>query len=211
MEKVHDLLRAGNEINKFIDNIAGIREHQNEDRGRLLMSYVHVALEHHRSLLLLVEKRLYGSAFALLRVLYEAVLRGLWFGHCANDSEINSFLSEKNFKFLPAKKMAEAVDTALKLGTYFQNIHTSPFFNAMSGYTHTGTHQISRRLKPDIVTWNYEEGEILEVLHNSNCIVLMNMRSYIQYFEYAEDEAPFLNLYGRYMNNARKVFPEPSS
>ncbi len=43
MGKVDDLLQAGIEINKFIDNAVGNRAHQNEDRGRLLMSFVHVA------------------------------------------------------------------------------------------------------------------------------------------------------------------------
>ncbi len=144
------------------------------------------------------------------RVLYAAVLRGLWIGHCATDSKINSFFSDKDFDFQPAKKMAETVDEALETGIYFQNIHTSSFFNAMCGYTHTGTHQISRRFKGDLITWNYEEGEILELLHNSNCLALMNMRFYIEYFKYAEDHAPFMDLYDRYMNMAREIFPKLS-
>lgn len=207
MEKVDDLLRAGKEINEFIDNAAGGRGHQNEDRGKLLMAFLHVAQEHHRSILLLIEKRLYGSAFALQRPLYETVLRGFWVGGSATDSEVNAILTEKDFPFPSAKKMAELVDGHFGMETFFQDLHRSAF-NAMCGYTHTGTHQISRRFKDASITWNYEEGEILEVIHGSNVLILFNANVCFSHFNYIEEKTTYQTLFIQYFERAKKTFSD---
>lgn len=205
MNSIQQLSQAGMEISQFIDSAVGGREHKNEDRGRLFMAFLHVAQEHHRSILFLIEKRLFGSAFALKRILYEAVLRGLWFGGCATDPEIKRFYSAKNFVFRPANELVAMVDQAHKTGSYFHKAHRAAF-SAMSGYTHTGSHQISRRLKGECVTWNYEEEEILEVIHNSNSFLFAYMRCFLLHFNYAEGMQPYLDLLDQYLSLSGKIF-----
>jgi hypothetical protein len=207
MGRFDEFLQAGMEINNLIENTVSSRVYLNEDRGKLFMLYLHTSLEYHRSILLLIGKNLHGSAFALQRVLYDSVLRGLWLGYCAADADIISYF-DNDFEFLSAKTIAQAVDQKLEIDGHFQEIHTSGFYSAMCGYTHTGDFQISRRFRGRAITWNYETGEVFEVIHNSNSFVLTYMRFYIDYFKCAEDAAPFLSLYDRYMDKARKIFPE---
>jgi hypothetical protein len=207
MGKFDELLKAGMEINDLLDNTASSRGYRNEDRGRLFMLFLHASLEYHRSISLLIDKRLYGSAFAMQRVLYESVLRGLWIGYGASDYKVDSFISNKHFDFPEPNKMAKALDNVLEIGYYFKRIHETDYYKAMCGYTHTGDLQISRRFKDDSITWNYDDAEILEQIHNSNCLILMYMRFYIEYFKYIDDTTPFLNLYDRYIDKARKLIP----
>jgi Family of unknown function (DUF6988) len=48
-------------------------------------------LEHQGAVLVLVEEEMYGSALALLRCMAEAIIRGMWFHHCATDAELQRF------------------------------------------------------------------------------------------------------------------------
>ena len=56
---------------------------------RLAEGCLDVALEHHRAIVLLISHALYGSAFALIRLLFEAyMMRGLWLHRCASEAAL---------------------------------------------------------------------------------------------------------------------------
>ena len=51
-----------------------------------------IAQEHHHSTVLLIENRLYASAFALMRVAFESYVRGMWLALCATEAQAEEFL-----------------------------------------------------------------------------------------------------------------------
>ena len=44
---------------------------------------------------MLVTNRLYGSAFVLIRSVFESYIRGVWLYRCASDTEIEAFKTDK--------------------------------------------------------------------------------------------------------------------
>src|SRR5580700_6833410 len=63
-------------------------QYGDETRLLLFIGFVDIAFEHHESILLLLEKKLTGSAFALLRSLFEALFRAHWVAGCATEEEV---------------------------------------------------------------------------------------------------------------------------
>jgi hypothetical protein len=51
-----------------------------------------LAQEHHHAIVFLVEHHLLGSAFALVRIAFEAYVRGAWLSLCAADKFVDAFL-----------------------------------------------------------------------------------------------------------------------
>jgi hypothetical protein len=60
-------------------------------RARLAVSCLDLAIEHQAAIALLAEQLLWGSAYALLRCLLDALVRGVWLARCATDDDLDSF------------------------------------------------------------------------------------------------------------------------
>src|SRR5438552_18767075 len=54
----------------------------------MLRAYVDIALEHHEAIWLLTKSKLNGSAFAMVRLVYDAVFRAFWINKVATDEQI---------------------------------------------------------------------------------------------------------------------------
>ena len=54
------------------------KKYPHNTRTFLLRAYVDIALEHHEAIWLLTESRLNGSAFAMVRLVYDTMLRAFW-------------------------------------------------------------------------------------------------------------------------------------
>ena len=84
IEKSEDLIKW---LINFIDHLSI----PSNDRVRIAASCLDAAMEHHRSIVLTTTASYYGSAFALLRIEFEAYIRGAWLSNCASDSEVERF------------------------------------------------------------------------------------------------------------------------
>ena len=63
-------------------------------RSRMACGCLDLALEHQSGIAVLALHQLFGSAFALLRILYEAYVRGTWLMRCASDAALDKFESD---------------------------------------------------------------------------------------------------------------------
>ena len=63
-------------------------EFANDLKTKLVVAYIDTALEHHKAIGLLAKSQLYGSAFAFVRVVWDAMLRALWINNFANPKQI---------------------------------------------------------------------------------------------------------------------------
>lgn len=52
-------------------------------------------MEHQKAIVLLMARSFYGSAFALVRILFEAYVRGVWLHQCASEAQLYDFERDK--------------------------------------------------------------------------------------------------------------------
>jgi hypothetical protein len=115
---------------------------KDEPRLRFLTAMFSIAVEHHSAILLLIEHgHMTGSAFAPVRPLQETVCRGAWGYFCASEEQLGQIV--RHDKYPKFHVMAALIDSTLNAeGVFLNHIDTFPI---LSGYTHSGMHQIGRR------------------------------------------------------------------
>ena len=134
-----------------------------------------VAQEHHAAILSLLEQKqpFFATAFALVRPVYESLVRGLWLQHCATDAEVQTFSVGGRPPNVPALlaaiKQTPAYSSGLLSTVYAQS------WDAMCSYTHTGSHQIQRWNTGDAIQSNYADSEVAEVLSSTGAFALISL------------------------------------
>jgi len=152
-------------LDRQIDGV----ETKSDDRTRLAVCCLHMAHEHHKAIVLLVAKSLVGSAFALVRLIFEAYVRGIWLHRCASDREVARFKAEKLKKgFDVLVQEIEELD-GFESGTLSTMKKKS--WKAMNSFTHTGFAQAVRRTTDTTIEPNYDAQEVLEALHFSRAMI----------------------------------------
>ncbi len=129
------------------------------DDGEFIPSLFHsTVIEHHRSIVLLVERKLYSSACILLRPLFEAYVKGLWFTHCAQDKDFAA-LRKDNFNKTFGVMVSE-IDTVKgsKLAT-----PKGHYWKTLNSFTHSGAALLGRKYNRDTITNSHDE-ELIESL-----------------------------------------------
>ena len=143
------------------DNTSGLTLPADE-RHMLAVGCFDVTLEHQAAIALLHSSQLPGSMLALLRVLAESLVRGLWLLHCATDNDLKRFKAgklEKAFQELILEFEAQVGEENAVLSGFKKRAWT-----ALNGFTHTGFTQVSRRHKPGRVVGNYPDHELAQAL-----------------------------------------------
>ena len=139
--------------------------------GNNSIAYHDLIVEHHTSIHLLIQNKLYGSSFALVRALYEPLYRAHWVHGCATKDQINRIVKGENV-FPKMKDMVEEIDKAFGTGDFWQMIKDNSW-SAMNDYTHSGMRQIGNRFKNNEVVPGYELNAIVEVLNGTNMALLL--------------------------------------
>ena len=148
---------------EWIDSKLPDVEIKGDHRHRVPAQLYDLALEHTASILDLIEKCRYASAFALVRCEFECFVRGAWIHHRATDDEIEQFVEKDEIK----PKMWQLIE-ALEQHPPFEDKLLSNVkkkaWAPMNGYTHGGIHQVSRRLVGDFIEPAFEDESLLEVI-----------------------------------------------
>ena len=108
----------------------------NNSRTRAAGSCFAIAQEHHHAIVRLSEWKLFAAAFALIRIEFEAYIRGEWLSQCASDSVVEAFLQGKE----PPKIDCLLAELEM-LGSFKQNVLSQikqKTWKSMCAYTHTG-------------------------------------------------------------------------
>lgn len=143
-------------------------------RPRISCACFDLAMEHQKSIILLISNHLTGSAFSLVRLLFESYIRGMWLYEKASDKELEKFqkkdILDKNFDTL--------VQEVEKIQGYEGGIlkkAKDAGWRPMNSYTHCGFMQISRRNTPDSIEANYSDEEVLEAINFANAVGLLSL------------------------------------
>lgn len=176
MSEIELLNNRGAQLRIKIYELLHRRGHAAETKNILLMAYVDIALEHHESISLLMRSKLFGSAFALARPLFETMFRALWINKCATQDQIEEVANRDDAKFPNIAQMVQLIDQSYSTGPFFTSIKQTGWAT-MCSYTHSGLLQITRRFTGDIKP-NYKDAEILEVLNVTNIAIILLARMF---------------------------------
>lgn len=149
--------------------IDGIRI-PSDERTRIVAGLIDLALEHEKSIGILVERKLYGSVFALVRPLFEAYIRAAWLRYCADESEIEKFKKGKLDKSIHSQieeiEKVEGYDVGVLSDMKARN------WKLMNDFTHGGISQAISRNTSSEITTNYPKEDILSAINFSISIGL---------------------------------------
>src|SRR3990172_9140161 len=102
-----------------------------------------LAVEHHAAICLLGESELFGSMYSLLRVEFEALVKGLWLRHVASSENIIKYENEDlNIGFGTILKL---IENQLGIPTSVLLQLKSKQWEIFSSFTHTGYQALVRR------------------------------------------------------------------
>ena len=161
MLTTEELERAGSYVEQLRQSVheLGLPD---TSRTRAAGSCFAIAQDHHHAIVLLVEKQLFASSFALLRIEFEAYIRGEWLSLCASDVIVDGFLRGKE----PPK--VDCLLAELEVVESFNEKVLSQIkqqtWKSMCAYTHTGGLHVQRWNTEDGIEANYSRDEALEVL-----------------------------------------------
>lgn len=140
------------------------------ERSKVAMGCFHVALEHCRAILLLVEHKLYTSADALRRLILEALIRGEWFFRCATDKDLKKFEESKDSRNkkdgldLSLWKLVRAIEETLGDRDGIRSEIINDQLQMMHDFVHTGYHQLEKQFSGNDIESTYTEDEVKELL-----------------------------------------------
>lgn len=157
-------------ISEELQRILG-REASLDNRGRLAMAYLSLALEHREAILMLVVAKAYPSATALQRPLLEAFVAGVWILTAATDEHVEQMRQRKRpvSKFDTMAKQLRGSSHPLR--DWFEVFRGH--YDILGDYTHGHHRQISRMMGPSGITSRYSLTQLIEVLRFSDLVGIM--------------------------------------
>jgi len=172
MEPTVTLDEAQEEANQIAQSLHGM-ELRGDPRSRVALACFAIAQQHHAAILILLANKppLQATAFALLRPLMEAALRGEWISHCATDEQVKSFA-------MGGKKQLDMSSLIGALGKKLNDpkahdVLYQKTWPVVSAYTHTYEHQVQHWLSIDEVSPTYTPEQLTWLLSNASpCLKL---------------------------------------
>lgn len=164
--KIEAEIQESERLIQWLDsNIDGLDIPPN-NRTRLAAGCLDMALEHQKSIVLLTAQSLFGSAASLVRLEFEAYIRGVWLLYCASELELEKFESDKIEKTLG--QLIEDIEKheAFNVGTLSHVKSTS--WATMNSFTHCGIYQVVRRNDGNEIIPNYTDEELVNALETAN-------------------------------------------
>jgi hypothetical protein len=141
-----------------------------DTRSHVLLAYASIALEHQEAIVLLARRGLSGSAFALVRPVFEILYRATWICACAKSGEVDRIEADK-FTFPKMGDMVAAIDAAHGFA-YFKGFKASTW-NEQNDFAHTGKLQIGSRLTRDDLQAAYSDEMIAAQVTTATVAAMM--------------------------------------
>tara|TARA_R100000005_G_scaffold96401_1_gene82989 strand:+ start:4928 stop:5413 length:486 start_codon:yes stop_codon:yes gene_type:complete len=159
-------------------------------------------MENHTAIVLLIESKQYASAYSLLRVIYEAFVRGKWISKCATEDFLQNYENEKFPKLY--KQLQEIKKTDSSTSKVLSNLKDRAI-EAMNDYTHIGHRAIGRRFKNSELCPNYDDDEIIEVLNFANAFGYIAALSACDVMDNSELANIIFDKFQNYSNEADRT------
>lgn len=157
------------ETSKFIATTFGTSANLNRSE-RVAVASLNLCLDHREATLLLANHGARSSAFAMMRPVFEACVRGCWFGFVATDLQINAMFANRLSTKL--EQMVRAVgkeEPALKVLSSVASI----FKEQLDHFTHGSGPQLARCFNHEAIAPRHTAGEVIDVLRFIDPIALI--------------------------------------
>jgi len=135
-------------------------------RVRFAGGVLYVAFMHYRGILTLLSNHNPTSAFALVRLYFDAYVRGVWLHRCASQEELDIYGKDKH-----SLSFGDMVSQVEKLEAFNSGTLSSvkaKSWKAMNSYAHAGYLQVSRHNTATDIGPSFEDDEVLELLRASD-------------------------------------------
>lgn len=126
-------------------------------------------IEHHRSIILLIQKHLYSSASTLARPLFESYVKGLWFSDCATQKDFDRLRKDK-FE-VAFNKLVTDVDSKRKNGL---SKPKENYWSTLNSLTHSGAAQLGRKYKNNEISNSHTQPFLENILDFSANYALLS-------------------------------------
>ena len=170
--KLESFISKSDEVAEWLNGHAYEFHIPNEPRGKLAVSHFYVALEQHKSIVLLFSRRYSASASALVRILLEASVKGFWILTAASSTDIEALVKNRSKKKFG--NMVKEIENSQEGETGMFSILKSKAWSGMSDYVHTGMVQLSRHIKDKTIEPNFTDKEIIRMLNLANGFGLLS-------------------------------------
>ena len=147
-------------IGETLGDSLGARGELN-DRERIAMGMLSIALDHREAVLLLVSKGARSSAMALMRPIFDSLVSGYWMTACATDQQAQAFMAERHAPSLDTLiRKLQKHDAVGALFGHIKRLHGT----LLHDFVHGGPRQVSRWISPAEIGPRHSDLEMVEVL-----------------------------------------------
>jgi len=158
------------EFSKYIEQMASKLEIKNYNKREIiLVGFFNNARIHFYSMNLLIDKKLYNSAFALVRVYFENIIKARYVYMFFEEARIEKMYGKNDWDSIFKKEpnigaMCELIDCIIE-----NNFHTKIKNNAykkMNDFTHTGAYQITSNfnVQDGLIEPSFDKDFIIDTL-----------------------------------------------
>lgn len=185
MNNITEKIKINRELIQKIEKIAcTIEIDSNNYRIMLFSGFLQEAISHFYAINYLIEIKLYNSAFALIRIFFDTLIRGQYIVYIIDNNTLNEmYLDSKDWKLPKINDMCLQLDTLFR-ENIFNEIRLSSY-GAMCDYTHIGQMQIARHFNEltALIKPNFEESLILDTLEGSYTLMELFAKNYIAFMK----------------------------
>lgn len=139
-------------------------------RSHLSGACLHASIEHGFAILILVDEDLPGSALALIRLQFEAYVRGMWLAQCASDSEIDKAGRDE---FPAINSMIASLEKPGLLESALLSTIKFDAWKPLNSLTHTGYQQIGPRLNKKGIGSYFDDDQIQVSLNWAEALTIL--------------------------------------
>lgn len=166
--RVDQSASLGRWINSHVD---GKQLYVSHDRVQVCAGLLHIALNHHHGIVVLISNELPSSAAALMRVIVETYVKAVWLRLCSSERQFKRFLKDKEDTSFG--DMVREIEKREEFNQGVLSRFKERFWRVLNSYTHSGMHQIVRHLKEGGVETNFSDDEMLEMLQTCDLFCIL--------------------------------------
>lgn len=184
MSLLDEITARGTQVRERLRQLFHRHDYPPDTRSVLLRAYADIALEHHEAIWLLTKSNLNGSAFAMLRLVFDAMFRAFWINKVATEQQIEQAFDDRlGFdinKMLDEIKEGYFSDRPQEEAHQFDEIlqRLKKAWGPMCSYTHSGALQIHQRFTGDELKPDYSQGAIAEALNLVTIALLLLLHTF---------------------------------
>lgn len=160
------------ELVHYLDGHLFTLEYPEGRRVQLAMASFGIAIEHTFAIAQLFQLDMYSSAFALIRPLFEATIKGTWIHLCASDNKVKKYA--RGVELPSTKLMLEDLESSKLPSDVFENLNDiqEVGYKIFSSFTHAGFSQVAKWTSVDGIHPEFNQEEIDEA---ANTVLVLGL------------------------------------